>query len=61
MPASNRSLTILVGVTAAIMLGWVLHVGASILRPLVIALLLATGNSPLDISGEFPVASVIFP
>jgi predicted PurR-regulated permease PerM len=44
---AGRSLTILLGVIAATLFGWVLHVGAAVLRPLAIAVLLATVLQPL--------------
>lgn len=42
-----RQVAILLGVVVAILLGWVLHVAASILQPLVIALLLAGMLQPV--------------
>ena len=47
MAPSNRSATVLLGIVTTILLGWVLHVGAGILQPLVIALLLAVMLQPL--------------
>lgn len=47
MPPSNRTLIVLLGVLTTIMVGWVLHVGAGILQPLVIALLLASMLQPV--------------
>lgn len=47
MPVTNRAFILLVGIIATILVGWVLHVGAAILQPLVIALLLASLLSPL--------------
>jgi predicted PurR-regulated permease PerM len=47
MNAANRTLLIPLAVIAVILVGWVLHIGAAILQPLVIALLLATLLSPL--------------
>lgn len=47
MPPSNRALTILLGVLTTIMVGWALHASASILQPLVIALLLASMLQPV--------------
>ena len=47
MPVTNRAFTLLVGIMATIMIGWVLHVGASILQPLVIALLVASMLQPV--------------
>ncbi|MCP3920615.1 MAG: AI-2E family transporter [bacterium] len=50
MAPSLRPLTILLGILTTIMLGWVLHVGAEILQPLVIALLLASMLQPLVVA-----------
>ncbi len=47
MAVRNRAYTILVGLIATILLGWVLYVGASILQPLVIALFLASMLQPV--------------
>ena len=47
LPTSTRTSTILLGVVATVMVGWVLHVGAEILQPLVIALLLASMLQPV--------------
>ncbi len=47
LPTSTRTSTILLGVVATIMVGWVLRVGAEILQPLVIALLLASMLQPV--------------
>ncbi|PCJ52204.1 MAG: hypothetical protein COA70_12790 [Planctomycetota bacterium] len=47
MAQPNRSLLILLIIPTTIMVGWVLHVGASILQPLVIALLLASMLQPV--------------
>lgn len=47
MPPSNRATTVLLGILTTIMVGWALHVGASILQPLVIALLLASMLQPV--------------
>ncbi len=47
MPAASRSLTVLLGIVATILMGWVLHVGAGILQPLVIALLLTNILQPV--------------
>jgi len=47
MPPSPASLVALLGVITTILVGWVLHMGAPILRPLVIALLLAALLQPL--------------
>lgn len=46
-PQIQRQLTPILGVIAAIMVGWVFHVGASIIQPLVIALLLASMLQPV--------------
>jgi len=46
-PPGMRQLVILLGVVVAVLLGWVLHVAASILQPLVIALLLAGMLQPV--------------
>ncbi len=43
----NRSVLILLSILTTIVVGWVLHVGASILQPLVIALLLASMLQPV--------------
>ncbi|MGB0952865.1 MAG: AI-2E family transporter [Planctomycetota bacterium] len=43
----NRSVLILLSILTIIMVGWVLHVAASILQPLVIALLLASMLQPV--------------
>lgn len=43
----NRSVLILLSILTTIMVGWVLHVGASILQPLVIAFLLASMLQPV--------------
>ena len=40
-------MTILLGILTTIMVGWVLHVGAAVLQPLVIALLLASMLQPV--------------
>lgn len=47
LPTSSRTSTILLGVVATILVGWVLHVGAEIIQPLVIALLLASMLQPV--------------
>lgn len=47
MTGPGRALTILVGIVTTILLGWLLYVGASILQPLVIALLLASMLQPV--------------
>ncbi len=47
MPAPGRTITILVGLLATVMLGWVIHVGAGILQPLVIALFLCSMLGPV--------------
>lgn len=44
---SNRALTLLVGIVATILLGWVLHAAAGILQPLVIALFLCSMLQPV--------------
>ena len=43
----NRTFLILLSILTTIMVGWVLHVGASILQPLVIAFLLASMLQPV--------------
>jgi len=43
----SRTVTVLLGILTAIMVGWVLHVGSGILQPLVIALLLASMLQPV--------------
>ena len=47
MRKSNRSTLILLSILTTILVGWVLHVGASILQPLVIAFLLASMLQPV--------------
>lgn len=47
MPTSSRAAVFLLGILTTILVGWVLHVGASILQPLVIALLLASMLQPV--------------
>jgi len=47
MSPNTRALTALMGILTTIMVGWLLHVGAAILQPLVIALLLASMLSPI--------------
>ena len=47
MRQPNRSILILLSVISTILLGWVLHVSASILQPLVIAFLLASMLQPV--------------
>lgn len=47
MPPTNRTLLIPLTLIAVILVGWVLHLAAGILQPLVIALLLATLLAPL--------------
>jgi predicted PurR-regulated permease PerM len=47
MRRPERTLTVMLGVLTTIMVGWVLHVGAGILQPLVIALLLASMLQPV--------------
>ena len=47
VPPSSRALVFLLGIVATILTGWVLHAGASILQPLVIALLLASMLQPV--------------
>jgi predicted PurR-regulated permease PerM len=49
MQNTNRTLIALLAVTTTILVGWVLHVGASILQPLVIAFLLASMLQPVII------------
>lgn len=44
---SSRPLVLLVGILAVVLVGWVLHVGAGILQPLVIALLLCSMLQPV--------------
>lgn len=46
-PVSNRALTVLAGIIATILLGWVLIAGAKVLQPLVIAILLANVLQPV--------------
>jgi len=47
LPSQQRSIVYLLGVIATILVGWVLHVGAPILLPLVIAFLLAGMIAPI--------------
>jgi len=47
VPPFSRALVVLLGIVATILTGWVLHTGASILQPLVIALLLASMLQPV--------------
>ncbi|MDP7062176.1 MAG: AI-2E family transporter [Planctomycetota bacterium] len=47
MRNSNRTVLILLSILATILVGWVLHVGAAILQPLVIAFLLASMLQPV--------------
>lgn len=47
MPSQQRSIVFLLGVIATVLVGWVLHVGAPILLPLVIAFLLAGMIAPI--------------
>ncbi|MBC8327899.1 MAG: AI-2E family transporter [Planctomycetes bacterium] len=47
MSSPSRSLTVLLGIVATILMGWVLYVGAGILQPLVIALLLTNILQPV--------------
>lgn len=47
MPQTSRAVVVLLAILATILVGWVLKVGASILTPLVIALLLASMLQPL--------------
>ena len=47
MRRPERTLTVMLGILTTIMVGWVLHVGAGILQPLVVALLLASMLQPV--------------
>lgn len=47
MDTANRTFVALLAIIATILVGWVLHVGASILQPLVIAFLLASMLQPV--------------
>lgn len=47
MQPQNRTTVALLGVITTVLVGWVLHIGAPILQPLVIALLLAALLQPL--------------
>jgi AI-2 transport protein TqsA len=47
MRSQSPATTVFLGIVATIMLGWVLYVGAGILQPLVIALLLAIMLQPI--------------
>ena len=49
MLKGNRATTILLGVIATILIGWALHVGAEILKPIAIAFLLASMLQPIVI------------
>lgn len=49
MAKLTRAQTLLLGIIASILIGWVLHVGAPILKPLVIAFLLASLLQPFVI------------
>ncbi len=49
MSKANRATTFLLGVIATILIGWVLNVGADILKPLAIAFLLASMLQPIVI------------
>ena len=46
-PRPQRSLLLILGMIATVLLGWVLHVGADIIQPLVIALLLGSMLQPV--------------
>lgn len=47
MSSSSRAVVFMLGTLTTILVGWVLHVGAGILQPLVIALLLASMLQPV--------------
>jgi len=47
MARPNRSVVVLLSILTVILVGWVLHVGAAIIQPLVIALLLTVMLQPL--------------
>ncbi|MHC4838629.1 MAG: AI-2E family transporter [Planctomycetota bacterium] len=47
MVRPNRSVVVLLSILTVILVGWVLHVGAAIIQPLVIALLLTVMLQPL--------------
>ncbi len=47
MPQASRAVIVLLAILTTILVGWVLHAGAHILQPLVIALLLASMLQPL--------------
>ena len=47
MPSNNRALLALLAIPSVVLLGWLLKVGAGILQPLVIALLLASMLAPI--------------
>jgi predicted PurR-regulated permease PerM len=49
MGKANRATTVLLGIIATILVGWVLHTGAEILKPLAIAFLLASMLQPIVI------------
>ena len=59
----HRANTLLLGVIASVLIGWVLHVGAPILKPIVIAFLLASMLQPFVIllarKGIPPVLTVV--
>ncbi len=63
MQPTNRAAAILLGIVTTILLGWVLKVGAGIIQPIVIALLLASMLSPvvrgLARFGLPPIVSVL--
>lgn len=47
MTSNNRANTFLLGILTTILVGWVLHVGAAVMQPLVIALLFASMLQPV--------------
>ena len=47
MPQASRAVIVLLTILATVLVGWVLHVAAGILQPLVIALLLASMLQPV--------------
>ena len=60
MQPQNRTTVALLGVITTVLVGWVLHIGAPILQPLVIALLLAALLQPLvRWLGRFRVPSFV--
>ncbi|MDF1838462.1 MAG: hypothetical protein P1V35_11390, partial [Planctomycetota bacterium] len=63
MALPNRTQTLLLGLIATILVGWVLSIGAAIIQPIVIALLLAIMLQPVVVIlarfGIPPAATVV--